>query len=66
MNHHDEIAEHDGDTHVKCALCKRKSPPDIMKKFTGGFVHFLCDAHEKALWGMFDNHGETRCGHDGK
>ena len=37
----------DVDTRVKCAICERKSQPELMKTFTGGFVHYLC---ERIAW----------------
>ena len=36
-------------TPVRCAICKGEAAPELMKKFTSGFVHFLCDRREHAL-----------------
>ena len=42
----------DTDTHVRCALCKGKAPAELMIKFKGGFVHYLCDARERIACGV--------------
>ena len=43
---------------VKCAICQRNGPPELMKTFTGGFVHFLCDERERIAWRVGSREGQ--------